>query len=186
MHQRYRTHSLSCVKCDGISVYIIRMTILSCQGLISISYLNLNYIFMFWTEMNKEFTNWSLRNIMWLPPWKGCWYIILSKEQLMGSLEKFRTNYKLKGKKGRDDTGINFSFFSIEVLNWICFHSPTDENSRAVVESEDFATTFLGLLGSGNPDISRLCVALLFRLTESSVSRQCIITSFDNAWLVNP
>ncbi|XP_030834673.1 tetratricopeptide repeat protein 12, partial [Strongylocentrotus purpuratus] len=86
----------------------------------------------------------------------------------------------IEGKKKVEAVEITHSLLDLLIQVVI----QNDENSRAVVESEDFATTFLGILGSGNPDISRLCVALLLRLTESSVSRQCIITTFDNACLL--
>ena len=55
-----------------------------------------------------------------------------------------------------------------------------DENGRMVLESADFPSLFLGLLGSGNPDISQACITLLLKLTESPTVRQRVITAFDN------
>nr|XP_054760270.1 tetratricopeptide repeat protein 12-like [Lytechinus pictus] len=86
----------------------------------------------------------------------------------------------IDGKKKAEAVEVTHSL--LDLMSQVVIQN--DENSRAVVESKDFASTFLGLLGSGNPDISRQCVALLLRLTENSVSRQRIITTFDNASLL--
>ncbi|XP_072166099.1 tetratricopeptide repeat protein 12-like [Diadema setosum] len=59
-----------------------------------------------------------------------------------------------------------------------------DENCKVVIESGDFPSHLLGLLGGGHPHISRSCVSLLLRLTESSVGRLHLISKFDNASLL--